>query len=47
MKKYTNLLVSYDTRETIRAEAMARGMKMYCLVDRIVDEYVKNNGGND
>ncbi len=40
-QKYTALMVSPETRETVRAEARASGMKIHCLVDRMVSSYIE------
>lgn len=42
--RYAALMVTPETREIVRAEAKERGMKMCCLVDRMVENYISQKG---
>lgn len=41
---YTTVSVKHRTRELIKAEAEATGLKMWALVDRMAEDYFNRRG---
>lgn len=45
--RYTVLMVKPTTHEAVRLESERSGMKMWGVVDRAVNDYIRKNGGCD
>lgn len=43
VNEYTSITVFPETREIVREMSRQSGMRISCLVDRMVKEYCKNN----